>query len=73
VDGTAKITQQTAGWLWRSVDIRWLERFVNGIGRKNEAAGQTLREIEPSMLQHQLLVMIFALVAALILFLLFLL
>jgi NADH:ubiquinone oxidoreductase subunit 5 (subunit L)/multisubunit Na+/H+ antiporter MnhA subunit len=73
VEGTAKITQQMAGWLWRSVDIRWLDRFVHGVGKKNEAAGQTLREIEPSMLQHQLLVIIFTLVAVMILFLIFLL
>jgi len=71
VEGTAKLTQRTAGWLWRSVDIRWLDRFVHNIGKKNEAAGQTLREIEPSMLQHQLLVIIFSLVAAMILFLIF--
>lgn len=70
--GTAGRTVDLARWLWRSVDIRWLERFVHGIGEKNEAAGQTLREIEPSMLQNQLLVIIFTLVGAMILFLIFL-
>jgi len=53
------------------VDIRGLERLPDRIGRQNKATGQALREIEPSMLQHQLLVTIFTLVAVMILFLVF--
>ncbi len=71
VDGTGRMTLGVARWLWQSVDIRGLERLVDGIGRQNEVTGQSLREIEPSMLQHNLLVMIFALVAVMALFLLF--
>jgi hypothetical protein len=72
VDGPARITLRIADWLWRSVDIRGLEWLVARVGRQNEAAGEVLREIEPSMLQHQLLVVIFTLVALMTLFLVFL-
>jgi NADH:ubiquinone oxidoreductase subunit 5 (subunit L)/multisubunit Na+/H+ antiporter MnhA subunit len=72
VDGSARITLRMASWLWRSVDIRGLEWLVARVGRQNEAAGEALREIEPSLLQHQLLVMIFTLVAMMTLFLIFL-
>jgi NADH-quinone oxidoreductase subunit L len=71
VDGPARITLRMAHWLWRSVDIRGLEWLVARVGRQNEATGEVLREIEPSMLQHQLLVMIFTLVAMMTLFLVF--
>jgi NADH-quinone oxidoreductase subunit L len=71
VDGPARLTLRVAQWLWRSVDIRGLEWLAAKIGRQNEATGEVLREIEPSMLQHQLLVMIFTLVALMTLFLIF--
>jgi NADH:ubiquinone oxidoreductase subunit 5 (subunit L)/multisubunit Na+/H+ antiporter MnhA subunit len=71
VDGPARITLRMADWLWRSVDIRGLEWLVARVGRQNEATGEVLREIEPSMLQHQLLVVIFTLVAMMTLFLVF--
>jgi NADH:ubiquinone oxidoreductase subunit 5 (subunit L)/multisubunit Na+/H+ antiporter MnhA subunit len=61
VDGIGRSTIVLARLLWQSVDIRGLERFVGRIGNQNEAAGQALREMEPSMLQHQLLVLIFSL------------
>jgi hypothetical protein len=70
MDGTGRSTVGLARWLWQSVDIRGLERLVGGIGHQNEAAGQVLREIEPSMLQHQLLVLIFSLAIVMGLFLL---
>jgi NADH-quinone oxidoreductase subunit L len=72
VDGIARMTLGMARWLWQSVDIRGLERLMGGIGRQNETTGQILREIEPSMLQHQLLAMVFFLVLAMSLFLVFL-
>jgi NADH-quinone oxidoreductase subunit L len=52
-----------AGWLWRIVDIRWLEQKVGQVAGKVNAAGQLLQEIESRTIQHQLLVMIFWLVA----------
>ncbi len=52
-----------AGWLWRIVDIRWLERKVGQVAGQVNVAGQLLQEIESRTIQHQLLVMIFWLVA----------
>lgn len=52
-----------AGWLWRIVDIRWLEEKVGQVAGQVNAAAQLLQEIESRTIQHQLLVMIFWLVA----------
>jgi NADH-quinone oxidoreductase subunit L len=52
-----------ARWLWRIVDIRWLERKVGQVTGQVNVAGQMLQELESRTIQHQLLVMIFWLVA----------
>jgi NADH-quinone oxidoreductase subunit L len=52
-----------ARWLWRIVDIRWLERKVGQVTGQVNVAGQFLQELESRTIQHQLLVMIFWLVA----------
>jgi hypothetical protein len=71
VEGIGRLTIGVARWLWQSVDLRGFERVIGTISRQNRATGEALRRIEPSMLQHHLLVMIFTLVALMILFLLF--
>ena len=48
-----------AGWLLRIVDVRWLERKMG----KVNATGKLLQEMESRTIQHQLLVMVFWLVA----------
>jgi NADH-quinone oxidoreductase subunit L len=52
-----------AGWLWRIVDIRWLEQKMGQVAGQVNTAGQLLQEVESRTIQHQLLVMIFWLVA----------
>ncbi len=52
-----------ARWLWRIVDIRWLEQKVGQLAGQVNVTGQFLQEIESRTIQHQLLVMIFWLVA----------
>jgi len=52
-----------AGLLWRIVDIRWLDRKVGHVAGQVNTAGQLLREIESRAIHHQLLVIIFWLVA----------
>jgi NADH-quinone oxidoreductase subunit L len=52
-----------ARWLWRIVDIRWLEQKVGQVAGQVNAAGQLLQELESHTIQHQILVMIFWLVA----------
>ncbi|MGV7221510.1 MAG: NADH-quinone oxidoreductase subunit L [Nitrospinales bacterium] len=52
-----------ARWLWRIIDIRLLERKVGQIVGQVNSAGQLLQEMESRTIQHQLLVMIFWLVA----------
>ena len=52
-----------AQWLWRVVDIRWLERKVGKVAGQFNTAGHLLQEVEFRSTQHQLLVMIFWLVA----------
>jgi hypothetical protein len=51
-----------AGRLWRIVDIRWLDRKVGKVAGQI-AAGKLLQEMESRTIQHQLLVMLFWLVA----------
>jgi hypothetical protein len=51
-----------AGWLWRVIDIRWLDQKVGQVARQ-VAAGQLLQEMESRAIKHQLLVIIFWLVA----------
>ena len=48
-----------ARWLWQMVDIKGVDRVFTGVGRQSDAAGRALRQIEPRMLQHHLLVAIF--------------
>jgi len=48
-----------AGWLWRIVDIRWLDWRVGQVARGFYAAAQLLEKMEFRTTQHQLLVMIF--------------
>ena len=52
-----------SGRLWRIVDIRWLEGRVGKVAGQANATGQLLQEMETHTIQHQLLVMIFWLVA----------
>jgi NADH-quinone oxidoreductase subunit L len=52
-----------ARWLWRVVDIRWLERRVGQVAAGQVVAGQLLQEMEHRAIKHQLLVIIFWLVA----------
>ena len=52
-----------SGRLWRIVDICWLEQRVEKVAGQANATGQLLQEIESRTIQHQLLVMIFWLVA----------
>jgi len=51
-------------WLWRVVDIRWIETNIGQVLQKADAAGHILQETESRTIQHQLLVMVFWLVAA---------
>jgi NADH:ubiquinone oxidoreductase subunit 5 (subunit L)/multisubunit Na+/H+ antiporter MnhA subunit len=52
-----------ARWLWRIVDIRWLEGRVGQVAEQVNSTGQILQEMESRTIKHQLLVMIFWLVA----------
>jgi NADH-quinone oxidoreductase subunit L len=61
------IGQQSVGlghWLWNVVDIRLLESNFGQVGKRADAAGQLLREIENRTIQHYLLVMVLWLVSA---------
>jgi len=49
--------------LWRVVDIRWLEGKMGQVAGQANTAGQILQEMESRTIRHQLLVMIFWLVA----------
>jgi NADH-quinone oxidoreductase subunit L len=52
-----------ARWLWRIVDINWLDKKVGQAVEQINDAGKLLKVIESRTIQHQLLVMIFWLVA----------
>ncbi|GJL54267.1 MAG: NADH-quinone oxidoreductase subunit L [Nitrospirales bacterium] len=51
-------------WLWRVVDVRWLDHNMSEMGKRADAAGELLQEVESRTIQHQLLVMVFWLVLA---------
>jgi len=63
IHSIATFSVKFAGRLWRVVDIRWLEQRVGKAAGQANVAGQLLKEIESRTIQHQLLVMIFWLVA----------
>ena len=52
-----------ANWLWRIIDIRWLEQKVGQLVVQVDAEGELSQGKKFHTLQHQLLVMIFWLVA----------
>ncbi len=49
--------------LWQIADVNWLERKVGQVAEQANNTGEILQEIESRTIQHQLLVMIFWLVA----------
>ena len=62
VHSIATYSVHFAGRLWRIVDIRWLEGKVGQVAGQL-AEGKLLQEMESRTIKHQLLVMIFWLVA----------
>ena len=62
VHSIATYSVSFAGRLWRIVDIRWLDRKMGKVAGQ-VATGQLLKEMESRTIQHQLLVMLFWLVA----------
>ena len=61
--GTGSV--KAARWLGKFVDTAALEKTVEGLGRGVDASGHAARRYEPRTLQHNLLVIVFWLVAAL--------
>lgn len=55
-------SQGLGAWLWRRVEIHGVDRGMTQVGQGAEEAGETLQDLEPRMLQHHLLVLIFWLV-----------
>lgn len=49
-------------WLWQAIDIRGIGRAVDAFGRRAGTTGQSLQTVEPRMLQHHMLVLIFIVV-----------
>ena len=57
-----------ARWLGRIIDTAGISRTVEGLGRSVDASGRAARRIEPRTLQHNLLVVVLTLIAALAFF-----
>ncbi|MEO0420710.1 MAG: NADH-quinone oxidoreductase subunit L [Pseudomonadota bacterium] len=57
-----------ARWLGRNVDTAGISKTVDGLGKGVDASGQAARRIEPRTLQHNLLVVVLSLIAALTFF-----
>lgn len=62
VVGVGQKNLSFASWLWKIIDVKVLDKQVNRLGNQAEATGETMRELEPRTLQHNLLVMIFWLI-----------
>ena len=61
--GTGSVT--VAHWLGKFVDTAGISRTVDGIGQGADATGRVARHYEPHTLQHNLLIVVLWLVAAL--------
>jgi NADH-quinone oxidoreductase subunit L len=61
--GTGSV--RTARWLGKFVDTAGINKTVESLGRGADASGQVARRYEPRTLQHNLLVIVFWLIAAL--------
>ena len=61
--GTGSVT--VAHWLGKFVDTAGISRTVDGIGQGADATGRVARHYEPHTLQHNLLIIVLWLVAAL--------
>lgn len=61
--GTGSVT--VAHWLGKFVDTAGISRTVDGIGQGADATGRVARHYEPHKLQHNLLIVVLWLVAAL--------
>jgi len=61
--GTGSVS--IASWLGRFVDTAGISRTADSIGKVVDASGQSARRYEPHTLQHNLLVVVFWLIAAL--------
>ncbi|MGI9257702.1 MAG: NADH-quinone oxidoreductase subunit 5 family protein [Gammaproteobacteria bacterium] len=61
--GTGSV--RTARWLGKFVDTAGIEKTVESLGRGVDASGHAARRYEPRTLQHNLLVIVFWLIAAL--------
>ena len=61
--GTGSVT--VAHWLGKFVDTAGISRTVDGIGQGADATGRAARHYEPHTLQHNLLIVVLWLVAAL--------
>ena len=57
-------SQSLGKWFWQRIDMRTIQDSVDRVGEGAEATGQALQHVEPRMLQHHLLVLIFWLVVA---------
>jgi NADH-quinone oxidoreductase subunit L len=57
-----------ARWLGRIVDTEGISKTVDGLGRGVDASGHAAHRIEPRTLQHNLLVVVLSLIAALAFF-----
>ncbi|HIN33241.1 MAG TPA: hypothetical protein EYM83_04780 [Nitrospirales bacterium] len=68
VNVTGNFTVKAACWLLNVVEIRGIDRAVDGIGHQADSTGQTLRKADRPLIQQQMLVMIFWLVMAIVLF-----
>jgi NADH-quinone oxidoreductase subunit L len=64
VTGLGGQSLSLAKWFWQIIDIRTIQQSVDRVGEQAEATGQALQHVEPRMLQHHLLVLIFWLIVA---------
>lgn len=65
VTSVGKGSVSIANWLGRFVDTAGINNAVDGLGRGADASGHAAKRYEPHTMQHNLLVVVFWLVAAL--------
>jgi NADH-quinone oxidoreductase subunit L len=68
VTGVGSGSVGIAQWLGRRVDTAGISRTVDGLGKGVDASGQAVRRMEPRTMQHNLLVVVLSLIAALAFF-----
>ncbi len=68
VHAMGRLSISLASWTWQVIELGGIDRAVNGVGHQADSMGQALRKTDRPLIQQQMLVIIFWLAMAIVLF-----